>query len=459
VSGALVTVCVPARNHARHLGAALASALTQDVDGLELLVGDDASTDATGAVVAALRDPRVRYLRHPRALGVAANRNSLLAVARGRYVAWLDADDELLPGALAGRLELLEQLPEVAIAHGDFDVIDEHGAALPAWPPPLAGDLIERSRDAFGELICANEFTTSTVIVRRSAQLAAGGFEPRIGRSSTDWHGWLRVALRGDVAYSAAPVARYRQHAGTITRRTVPGGERLRCDVAVVGDILRAAGAPHALRARARAALAAKALLHAGDAYTSGRRGAGARAIALAARLAPGAARGAAVALLAATVRGDDAACHRLSRVVLARLAERLGGTRAGRKLSDRIAVDPDWSAQLETIAATVGRVVPAGAHVAAVTKWDPTLLALAGRRGRNFPDRALLPDGYPPDGATAVAHLEALRGDGVTHLVLPSASFWWLEHYRELDLHLAHTAGTAWRDEQVAIFDLGARP
>jgi hypothetical protein len=100
-----------------------------------------------------------------------------------------------------------------------------------------------------------------------------------------------------------------------------------------------------------------------------------------------------------------------------------------------------------------VRRVVPAGAEVAAVTKWDPTLLRLAARRGRNFPDR----QAYPPDGRTAVAHLDALRGDGVTHLVLPCASFWWLEHYGELRAHLARTARAAWRDDDVAIFELRA--
>src|SRR4029453_13918995 len=128
-------------------------------DGLEVLVGDDASTDATRAVVGELQDPRVRYLRHARPLGAAANRNSLLARARGRYVAWLDADDELLPGVLECRLALLGAPPDVAILPGGFDVVDQHGMLLPAWPAPFDHDAIERGADAFRELICANELT------------------------------------------------------------------------------------------------------------------------------------------------------------------------------------------------------------------------------------------------------------------------------------------------------------
>lgn len=440
----LVSVCVPVRDHGRYVGAAVASALAQDVDGLEVLVHDDASDDAP-AVPA---DPRVRFLRHERPLGVARNRNSLLARARGRYVAWLDADDELLPETLAPRLALLEARPEIAIAHGAFKVVDTAGALLPSWPPPFAGDAIEPADEALAHLVCANELTTSTVLVRRELH---GAFDPRIGRSSTDWHAWLRIGRCGDVAYTAAPVARYRQHAATISHRTAASGERLRCDIRVVRGVLREV--PH-LRGAAMAALAAKALAWASDSYTAGRRVGAARGVMLAAQLEPRVLRGGAP-LLDAAARGDDGAWFERSRRVLARLAEQFDHTRAGRRLRERLAVDPSWYARLEAIAATVARVVPAGAEVAAVTKWDPTLLRLAGRRGRNFPDRRLLPQGYPPDGATAVAHLEALRADGVTHLVLPCASFWWLEHYGELRAHLARTARTAWRDADVLVFDL----
>jgi glycosyltransferase involved in cell wall biosynthesis len=104
----LVSVCIPTRNQSRFLSAAIGSALAQDVDDLEVLVHDDASDDATAAVLARCTDPRVRVLRHDRPLGVAANRNSLLDRARGRYIAWLDSDDVYLPRSLGRRLSVLE---------------------------------------------------------------------------------------------------------------------------------------------------------------------------------------------------------------------------------------------------------------------------------------------------------------------------------------------------------------
>lgn len=449
------SVCIPVRNGERYLGTALASALAQHVDGLEVLVHDDASTDGTAEVMASFDDPRVHCMRHAAPLGVAANRDSCLAAARGEYVAWLDADDELLPGALARQLAVLDAHPDVMLAHAAHDVIDEDGRALPSWPRPFESDAIEPSAIAFSHLIAANEMATSTVVARCSALRDAGPFATGIGASSSDWDMWLRLALRGAVAYSAQRAARYRQHPLSISRTTTAGGERLRCNVRVVERVLYAEQAripdPVRVRAIADAALAGRALLHAGDCHTAGRRAAALNAVALAGRLAPSAAIN---DLLGATDRGDDGACLRLTRTALASLADRLEGTRFGFKLRRAAARDQAWDAQMARAGAAAARATPPGAVLAAIAKWDPALLDRSGRAGCNFPDRRLLPDGYPRDGAAALAHLEALRADrGVTHVVVPAVSNWWLEHYRELALAL----GTPiLRDEDCAIFELG---
>jgi Glycosyl transferase family 2 len=455
-AGPRVSVCIPTRDHAPHLRAAIASALAQDVD-LEVLVHDDASRDATPAVVAQVADPRVRYRRHPEPIGVAANRNSCLAGARGTYIAWLDADDEYLPGGLARQVAVLDRHPGVALVHGGYQVIDVDGRPLPPWPAPFDGDTVEPSAAAFRHLIAANEMATSTVVVRRSAHDAAGPFATDVGASSTDWDMWLRLALHGDIGYTAGRVARYRQHGRSISRATSLSGERLRCDVRVAARALRDAaprlGDTAELAHAAGAALAAKALLHAGDAYTSGRRPEAFDAVALAGRLAPGTPVD---DLLGATLRGDDVACQRLTKAALDGLGERLDGTRFGAKVRRAAAPDAAWDAELARVAAAVACVTPADAVLATIAKWDPTISARSGRRGYNYPDRELLPDGYPRDGSEAVAHLEALRRSrGVTHLVVPSVSSWWMEHYPELALHVG---SPLWDGDPGAIFDVRGR-
>ena len=444
-----VSVCIPARAPAPFLAAAVESALGQDVDGLEVLVAGDVG----------VMDPRVRALRFRRGVGVAEARNALLDAARGGYVAWLDADDELLPGALARQLEVLDGEPGVALVHGGAELVGESGRVLPGWAPPFSRDAVER--DVFRQLIASNEITTSTVVARRAPER----FDGSIGRSSTDWHMWLRLAMRGAVAYTAAPVARYRQHEATITRATTATGERLRCDVRVVARTLREPAAPAGAAAIGTAALAAKALLHAGDAYTRGDRPAALDALTLADRLgaprrtAPAEA-GAAVpfgdlvgALVEATRRGDDGACSRLTKFALGALAGRLEGTRFGARVARMAAADPVWDAELAHAGRFAGRVTPPGAVLAAVAKWDPSLLAASGRDGCNFPDRALLGDGYPRDGEAAVAHLAALRSArGVTHVVVPSASAWWLDHYPALERRLGRALAA---DERCAVYAL----
>src|SRR5437667_451559 len=93
---------VPARRRrsalapSRFLGEAVQSVLRQTVDDLELIVVDDASTDATSALLSAVEDPRLVVLTNDEQAGLASSLNRGLAQAGGRYVARLDADDVAL---------------------------------------------------------------------------------------------------------------------------------------------------------------------------------------------------------------------------------------------------------------------------------------------------------------------------------------------------------------------------
>ncbi|WP_264214794.1 glycosyltransferase family 2 protein [Leisingera thetidis] len=99
----LVSVVMPAYNAAAVLGRAVASVRAQTLADWELLIADDGSRDGTGALARAeaAREPRIRVLALPENRGAAAARNLALAAARGRYIAFLDADDTWLPQKLA----------------------------------------------------------------------------------------------------------------------------------------------------------------------------------------------------------------------------------------------------------------------------------------------------------------------------------------------------------------------
>lgn len=471
----LVSVCIPTRDSARWLREALDSVYRQTLRDFEVVVADDASNDDTQAVVAARTDPRLRYLRHPRPLGVAGNRNACLAVARGRYIAWLDADDRYHPDMLAVQTAALERHPRAVLAHGAFEVIDEAGRLLPGWPPPFPDDVVEPGRQAFRELVLRNYVTAPTVLVRREAHDEAGPYRTAL-ESSEDWDMWLRLALHGDLVYTARPVAQYRWHAGSLSRTAEAGCAQLSRDLKVISGLfrlpLRASlpavarwrsriPEPRRLEPQARAALAARALRRATDFLTRGERRLVLTALLVAWRARPALLRERdSWRLVSAALHGNEYAWHRASRALQGELVDQLDGSRMADGLRRTAKVDPVWEQTLRQIARTVREVVPATAPVAFVDKWDPTLRHLSRRRGWHFPDRhspdrRTMPDGYPPDSVAAVAHLEELRCRGARYIVFPCSSFWWLEHYPGLERHLELSGVRVLEDERCVIYRL----
>ena len=88
----MVSVIIPTYNRAHVLPRAIESVLKQTYTELELIVVDDASTDDTAAVMTAITDPRVRYVRKEHG-GAAAARNRGIAEAKGEFIAFQDSDD------------------------------------------------------------------------------------------------------------------------------------------------------------------------------------------------------------------------------------------------------------------------------------------------------------------------------------------------------------------------------
>src|SRR3954454_14751931 len=107
---AKVSIVIPTRNRAELLSRAVRSVLRQTYPDWEVLIVDDASSDDTGDVVQHICDRRVRYWRHPVNEGVAADRNTAMAHSTGRYVAFLDDDDEWFPEKLANQIECFDGL-------------------------------------------------------------------------------------------------------------------------------------------------------------------------------------------------------------------------------------------------------------------------------------------------------------------------------------------------------------
>lgn len=195
----LVSVITPAFNDAEYIEECVRSVVEQTLGNVEIIVVDDASTDDTPAVVTAIDAPGLRYFRHERNQGPAAARNTGLQDARGRYVAFLDADDAMNRDNLARKVEVLERHPRVAMVHSACGPVDGHGHPLRAPAPGTTSGAVWIKR-LFPAILYGNPIITSSVLARKDAVDRVGRFDPRI-HYAEDWDLWIRLARRFEFAY------------------------------------------------------------------------------------------------------------------------------------------------------------------------------------------------------------------------------------------------------------------
>jgi glycosyltransferase involved in cell wall biosynthesis len=128
-----VTLGLPVYNGAKYLERVLESALGQTFTDFELIISDNASTDGTQEICQrfAQSDRRIFYRRNEANVGLAANHNLLVDLARGKYFKWLAHDDECLPTLLQCCVEVLDAAPSaVAMVYTAVEKIDEAGTPL-----------------------------------------------------------------------------------------------------------------------------------------------------------------------------------------------------------------------------------------------------------------------------------------------------------------------------------------
>jgi glycosyltransferase involved in cell wall biosynthesis len=210
----LVSVLIPTYNYARYLAEAIESVLAQDYPNLEIILSDDASTDASAEIIRryAARDPRIRARIHGQNLGMVANWNWCLSEARGVYVKYLFGDDRLAtPQAVTQLVALLESNPRAVLAASARVLIDHDSQVTGLWNDlRTAGlrdgrrailDCLFNNRNLIGE--------PSAVLFRRIPALR--GFSPGL-RQLVDMEMWFHLLLQGDLAYTPDPLCAFRRH-------------------------------------------------------------------------------------------------------------------------------------------------------------------------------------------------------------------------------------------------------
>jgi glycosyltransferase involved in cell wall biosynthesis len=199
----LISVIMPAFNAEAFIAEAVRSMLSQTWERWELIVIDDGSTDGTLAVLSGLQDPRITVHGQANA-GVSASRNRALDLARGEYVAFLDADDVLPPRSLEARAEILLANPACSFADGVVLAMDSSTHSLrpihePKYQGPVFSKLMAMSPDVF----CGQ-----TWMLRRSV-IGTHRF-PEHMKHAEDLAFYLQLARNGLYCSTSEPVLNYR---------------------------------------------------------------------------------------------------------------------------------------------------------------------------------------------------------------------------------------------------------
>lgn len=204
----LVSVIMPVYNGEKYIGKAIKSVLAQKVP-TELLVIDDCSTDKTELTVMKYMDSgNIRYIRNKENMGAARSRNWGVKASKGKYIAFLDADDWWEEGKLEAQVETMG-LTGCDICSTGRELMQPDGHTTGKYIPV-------KERITYRDLLKHNSINCSSVLLRREDALA---FPMEHDDSHEDYITWLRILKRGGFAAGInKPYLKYRLSEGGKSR-------------------------------------------------------------------------------------------------------------------------------------------------------------------------------------------------------------------------------------------------
>ena len=182
-----VTVLMSVYNGERYLKEAIDSILTQTFTDFEFLIIDDASTDKTPDILRSYSDPRIRIVTNQENIGLTKSLNKGLELAKGEYVARMDADDISLPDRFMEEVNYLDSNLDVAVVGTGRENVDSEGNSLEVvFPPKIVSSEL---------LLKGNQFQHSSVMFRKNIILKEGGYCESM-QCCQDYYFWLKLAKK-----------------------------------------------------------------------------------------------------------------------------------------------------------------------------------------------------------------------------------------------------------------------
>lgn len=205
-----VSIIIPTYNSSQFLAAAIDSVFAQTFNDFEVLVIDDGSTDNTSETIKQYRDS-IRYIWQENS-GVSVARNNGIKESKGRYVAFLDADDTWFPNKLERQIAEMKQNPERKVCYSDFQAVDE-------YLKPFEKKRLYPKSTALVDLLTQGNLVGSicTVLCERTLFDVVDGFDSNLSQCA-DWDLLVRLAMLTDFIFIDEKLVTYRHHETNMSR-------------------------------------------------------------------------------------------------------------------------------------------------------------------------------------------------------------------------------------------------
>ncbi|MED5509395.1 MAG: glycosyltransferase, partial [Pseudomonadota bacterium] len=232
----LVSVCIPSYNYEKYIGEAIESVLHQTYPNWEIIVVDDASSDNSPALLEAYqRDypDRFQFVAAAANRGIGNTLNHCISLAKGDYIAYLGADDRMLPHRLQVQVDYLEQHPSVGAVCSDVHAIDKDGQRVPV-SLPFSTPVF----DIRLQLLQGNFLNAPSALVRKQVFDDIGLISPVL-QYVQDFDHWLRLLEHYELVRLDDKLTEYRVHGGNISIQN-PGEHAYAGSYETVISVLRA---------------------------------------------------------------------------------------------------------------------------------------------------------------------------------------------------------------------------
>lgn len=205
-----ISVVMSVYNDAKYLRESVESILKQTFKNFEFVIVDDCSNSTVASILSKYSDKRIKIIRNTLNLGLTRSLNIAIKVARGRYIARMDADDISYPTRLQEQVHFLENNPEFVLCGASADLIDENNNIYGTRMCPTTDDIIRSN------LVKSNQFIHPLVMFKKDAWERVGGYDESFTLSQ-DYDFFLKLSRIGKVANVHQTLLKYRVGTGNIS--------------------------------------------------------------------------------------------------------------------------------------------------------------------------------------------------------------------------------------------------